>query len=68
MDSVEFVARVLLHIPDLNKPYIHYYGIYSNRSQHKPRKVSKILRHLRNRKETSRAPPTQHTEPVFAST
>ena len=38
IDSMEFVARVLMHVPDFNKPYIHYYGIYSNRSQHKPRK------------------------------
>ena len=38
IDSMEFLARVLMHVPDLNKPYIHYYGIYSNRSQHKPRK------------------------------
>ena len=27
-------------VADLNKPYIHHYGIYSNRSQHKPRKDS----------------------------
>jgi hypothetical protein len=40
IDSMEFVARVLMHVPDLNKPYIHHYGIYSNRSQHKPRKDS----------------------------
>jgi hypothetical protein len=40
VDSIEFVARVLLHVLDLNKPYIHYYGIYSNRSQRKPHKVS----------------------------
>jgi hypothetical protein len=40
IDSMEFVARVLMHVPDLNKAYIHYYGIYSNRSQHKPRKDS----------------------------
>jgi hypothetical protein len=38
IDSMEFVARVLMHVPDLNKAYIHHYGIYSNRSQHKPRK------------------------------
>jgi hypothetical protein len=40
IDSMEFLARVLMHVPDLNKPYIHHYGIYSNRSQHKPRKDS----------------------------
>jgi hypothetical protein len=40
IDSMEFVARVLMHVPELNKPYIHYYGIYSNRSQHKLRKDS----------------------------
>jgi len=40
IDSMEFVARVLMHVPELNKPYIHHYGIYSNRSQHKPRKDS----------------------------
>ncbi len=25
IDSMEFVARVLMHVPDLNKPYIHQY-------------------------------------------
>ena len=40
IDSMEFLARVLMHVPDLNKPYIHHYGIYSNRSQRKPRKDS----------------------------
>jgi hypothetical protein len=33
-----------------------------------PKIIAKILRHLRNRKATSRAPPSQQTEPVFAST
>jgi hypothetical protein len=40
IDSMEFVARVLLHVPNLNKPYIHYYGVHSNRSQNKPRRDS----------------------------
>jgi hypothetical protein len=25
IDPMEFVARLLTHVPDLNKPYIHYY-------------------------------------------
>ena len=32
-----------------------------------PKIIGKILRHLRNRKDTSRAPPTQQPEPAFAS-
>jgi hypothetical protein len=40
IDSMGVVTRVVMHVPDLNKPYIHPYGIYSNRSQHKPRKHS----------------------------
>ncbi len=40
LDSMEFLARVLMHVPVLNKPYIRYYGIYSNRSHLKPRKDS----------------------------
>ena len=40
IDSMEFLARLLMHVPDLNKSYIRYYGIYSNRSHFKPRKDS----------------------------
>ena len=40
IDSMEFLARALMHVPDLNKSYIRYYGIYSNRSNLKPRKDS----------------------------
>ena len=40
IDSMEFLARVLMHVPELNKPYIHHYGIYSNRTQQKPSKDS----------------------------
>ncbi len=40
LDSMEFLARVLMHVPDLNKSYIRHYGIYSNRSNLKPRKDS----------------------------
>ena len=40
LDSMEFLARVLMHVPDLNKPYIRYSGIYSNRTQRKPSKDS----------------------------
>ena len=37
---MEFVARVLTHVPDLNKPYSRYFGIYSNRTKQKPTKIS----------------------------
>ncbi len=40
LDSMEFLARVLMHVPDLNKSYIRNYGIYSNRSHLKPGKDS----------------------------
>ena len=55
IDSMEFLARVLMHVPDLNKPYIHHYGIYSNRSQHKPRK------------DSTSAEATQNEDPPFVS-
>ena len=32
-----------------------------------PKVIRKILRHLQNRKDASRAPPTPQTEPAFAS-
>ncbi len=40
IDSMEFLARVLMHVPDFNKPYIRHFGIYSNRTRHKPSKDS----------------------------
>jgi len=40
IDSMDFLARVLMHVPDLNKPSIRYFGIYANRCQLKPRKDS----------------------------
>jgi hypothetical protein len=55
IDSLEFLARVLMHVPDLNKPYIHHYGIYSNRSQLKPRK------------DPASAEATHHEEPPRVS-
>jgi hypothetical protein len=30
IDSMEFVARVLMHVPDLNKPYIHHYDLFES--------------------------------------
>jgi hypothetical protein len=41
IDPMEFVARVLMQVPDLNRPYIHYYGIYSSRTHVKPINDSK---------------------------
>ena len=35
LDPMEFVARVLTHIPDPNRHTIHYYGRYSNRAKPK---------------------------------
>jgi hypothetical protein len=48
LDSMEFLARTLMHVPDLNKPYIHHYGIYSNRSQLKPREDSTFAEATQN--------------------
>jgi hypothetical protein len=48
IDSMEFLARVLMHVPDLNKAYIRNYGIYSNRSQLKPRKDSTFAEATQN--------------------
>jgi hypothetical protein len=48
IDSMEFLARVLMHVPDLNKAYIRNYGIYSNRSQLKPGKDSTFAEATQN--------------------
>ena len=45
---MEFLERVLMHVPDLNKPYIRNYGIYSNRSQLKPRQDSTFAEATQN--------------------
>ena len=36
IDPMDFVARVLMHVPELNKHSIHYFGMYCNRVKQKP--------------------------------
>ncbi len=31
LDPLEFLARVLIHIPEANKHLVHFYGAYANR-------------------------------------
>ena len=33
IDPLEFLARVLIHIPEPNKHLVHFYGTYANRSR-----------------------------------
>jgi len=33
IDPLEFIARVLIHIPETNKHLVHFYGAYANRSR-----------------------------------
>jgi len=33
IDPLEFLARVLIHIPEPNKHPVHFYGAYANRSR-----------------------------------
>ncbi len=33
IDPLEFLARVLIHIPEPNKHLVHFYGAYANRSR-----------------------------------
>ena len=33
IDPLEFLARVLIHIPETNKHLVHFYGTYANRSR-----------------------------------
>jgi len=40
IDPMDFVARVLMQVPEPNKHSIHYFGIYSNRVKQKPNKDS----------------------------
>ena len=32
-DPLEFLARVLIHVPDANKHLVHFYGAYANRAR-----------------------------------
>ena len=31
LDPLEFLARVLIHVPEPNKHLVHFYGTYANR-------------------------------------
>jgi len=33
-DPLEFLARVLIHVPEPNKHLVHFYGAYANRIRH----------------------------------
>ncbi len=40
IDPMDFIARVLMQVPEPNKHSIHYFGVYSNRVKQKPNKDS----------------------------
>jgi len=42
MDYLEFIARVVSHIPDKGQVMIRYYGLYSNAHRGRKCKGSKI--------------------------
>lgn len=44
IDVMEFIARIIRHIPDRNFKTIRYYGIYSRRNKAKVDKILKIKR------------------------
>ena len=58
LDPMEFVARVVTHIPDPNRHTIHYFGRYSNRAKPKSSQDS-TSEELSDPKETSLAPPSK---------
>jgi len=39
-DTLEFLARVLIHIPEPNKHLVHFYGAYANRVRSSTPRVS----------------------------
>jgi hypothetical protein len=58
IDPMEFVARVLMHVPDSNKNSVHYFGVYCNRTKQKPNKDS----------TSSTAPPNEQSPSISNST
>ena len=57
IDPMEFVARVLMHVPESNKNSVHYFGVYSNRTKQKPNKDS----------TSSTAPPNEESPSISNS-
>ena len=42
MDYLEFIARVVSHIPDKGQVMVRYYGLYANADRGKVRKASRV--------------------------
>ena len=42
MDYLEFIARVVSHIPDKGQVMVRYYGLYANAHKGKVRKASRV--------------------------
>jgi hypothetical protein len=69
MDYLEFIARVVSHIPDKGQVMVRYYGLYANAHRGKVRKASRafltdyavvdrIIRHLELTFAAERPPPS----------
>ena len=48
LDPLEFLARVLIHVPEPNKHLVHFYGAYANRvrSTYRPKPSTEPARPL----------------------
>ena len=42
IDYLEFIARVVSHIPDKDQVMVRYYGLYANAHRRKVRKASRV--------------------------
>jgi hypothetical protein len=59
MDYLEFIARVVSHIPDKGQVTVHYYGLYANAHRGKVRKASLSASVLRMAEEDVRRIPSK---------
>jgi hypothetical protein len=57
IDADEFVARVLIQIPDPRRHLVRYYGAYSNRARGRRRKVEGLLETSRSGEAEGPVPP-----------
>jgi len=59
MDYLEFVARVVSHIPDKGQVLVRYYGLYANAHRGKVRKASVSPLVLRMAEEEEKRVPSK---------
>jgi len=63
-EALEFLARLLTHVPDKNEICVRYYGAYSVRRRHKWRKEG-VLRDRQRPGDASLTPPRDETIPTW---